>query len=208
MIKIQFKAHPGQKHILSNRARFNTANTGRQAGKTTLAKYLILETVVIDKEQVGYFVPQYNLIKPIWDSLVSRCKQIIAKKDWTSKTIQFKTGGEVEFWSMENPNAGRSRTYKRVIIDESSLQKNLLDIVDQNLLATLAIKQGDFYAFGTPKGLKNDWYKLCHDDNYTHFELDSTANPAFTQEELEVIKKKISDKVFLQEYKAKFCRVK
>ena len=45
MIKIQFKAHPGQKHILSNRARFNTANTGRQAGKTTLAKYLILEDV-------------------------------------------------------------------------------------------------------------------------------------------------------------------
>ena len=206
-VAIKFKAHPGQKEIISKRKRYNTINTGRQAGKTTLAKYLIIETAVTDREQVGYFVPQYNLIKPIWDSLVSKCKAIILKKDWTAKTIKFRTNGEVEFWSMENQNAGRSRTYKRVIIDEGSLQKNLLEIIDENLLATLAIKEGDFYAFGTPKGLKNDWYKLCHDKTYAHFELDSTANPAFSQKELAVIKSKISEKVFLQEYKAKFVEL-
>ena len=39
-VAIKFKAHPGQKEIISKRKRYNTINTGRQAGKTTLAKGL------------------------------------------------------------------------------------------------------------------------------------------------------------------------
>ena len=45
---------------------------------------------------------------------------VILRSDKTERRIELITGGVIEFWSLVDPDAGRSRKYKRVVIDEAA----------------------------------------------------------------------------------------
>ena len=38
--------------------------------------------------------------------------------------MRLKTGGRLDFWSLENPIPGRGRGYQRVVIDEAAFTRN------------------------------------------------------------------------------------
>ena len=49
--------------------------------------------------------------------------------------IRIHGGGLIQFWTLENPNAGRSRGYKRVVIDEAAFTKNGDTSVDGSMMS-------------------------------------------------------------------------
>ncbi|MBK9276479.1 MAG: hypothetical protein IPM49_18345 [Flavobacteriales bacterium] len=62
----------------------------------------------------------------VWREATRLFTPIIARQtrrsgDWNS------TGGVLEFWSLDNPQAGRSRKYKLVIVDEAAFVPLMMD---------------------------------------------------------------------------------
>ena len=88
----------------------------------------------------------------VWRELSSRLVSIASRVNASERRIENIAGGLLEFWSLDNVNAGRGRKYKRIIIDECAFVPNLLDAWNYSLRPTLVDYRGDAYFLSTPKG--------------------------------------------------------
>ena len=71
----------------------------------------------------------------------------------TENIIELIGGGLIEFWTLDNPDAGRSSAYDDIVIDEASLKKEgLREIIEQAIRPTLLDRGGTLTLAGTPKG--------------------------------------------------------
>ena len=122
--------------------------------------------------------------------------------------IELLTGGRIEFWSLENELAGRSRKYKRVILDEVAFAKNLWKLWTESIRATLSDFKGDAWFMSTPKG-KNDFYKIymrgkLGEENWQSWQMSTYMNPYIDPLEIDDAKKDLPELAFSQEYLAQF----
>jgi hypothetical protein len=118
-----------QYKVVQQRARFNVLSVGRRGGKTALMQDLCEETMLADRMPVGYFCPTYKYLWPVWDELVERLGGIPKfKKNVQERTIKLPGGGSLEMWSLDDPDSGRSRKYKRVIVDEAGMVPGLWEM--------------------------------------------------------------------------------
>ncbi len=197
--------HEGQRRILSEQKRFNVLCCGRRWGKSALATNLLSETA-INGHPAGYFTPTYKLLDGTYNECLMALEPIIKRKN-EHQFIELITGGRIEFWTLENELAGRSRKYKRAIIDESAFAKQLWKKWTEQLRATLSDLKGDAWFLSTPKG-KNDFYKLyqkaLHDDNWKAWQMSTYTNPHIDPEEIDDARKDLPELAFSQEYLAEF----
>lgn len=200
------RPHPAQTQILSERKRFNVLSCGRRFGKSALAVNLLSEAA-INGQPAGYFTPTYKLLDGTYTECAHALEPIISRKN-EHKFIELITGGRIEFWTMENELAGRSRKYKRVIVDEAAFSKYLWKRWTEAIRATLTDLKGDAWFLSTPKG-KNDFYKLfmrgkSGEDNWASWQMPTTANPYIDPLEVADAQKDLPDLAFSQEYLAEF----
>jgi len=132
---------------------------------------------------------------------------IIARKN-DHQFIELITGGRIEFWSLENELAGRSRKYKRIIIDEAAFAKDLWKRWTESIRATLSDLKGDAWFLSTPKG-KNDFHKLymrgvSQEPNWNSWQMSTYMNPFIDPLEIDDAKKDLPELAFSQEYMAEF----
>jgi len=181
------KPHPAQAAIRKDKRRFNVISCGRRFGKTDLFVGLISETA-LGGFPVGYFAPRYKLVIETWAALVRCLGGVIKSRNFTEKRIELITGGVIEMWTMDDPDAGRSRKYKRVVIDEAGLQGDLSTIWAESIRPTLMDYGGDAFIGGTPKGA-NDFYKMYvradSDPDWKSFRYSTHANPYIPEKEIE-----------------------
>ena len=149
--------HQGQQKVLSESKRFNVLCCGRRWGKSALAVNLLAETA-LDGFPAGYFTPTYKLLDGTYNECLLALEPVIKRKN-EHQFIELITGGKIEFWSLENELAGRSRKYKRDVIDEGAFTSNLWNRWTESIRPTLTDYKGDAWFMSTPKG-KNDFYKL------------------------------------------------
>jgi hypothetical protein len=98
-------------------ARFNVLCAGRRFGKNVVALHR-LAPLALTGWPVGFFSPTYKLLAESWRDFKALLSPAIARCSETEKRIEFVGGGVLEFWSLhDDENAGRSRKYKRVVID-------------------------------------------------------------------------------------------
>lgn len=116
----------------------------------------------------------------------------------------------MECWSLEdNPDAGRSREYERVIIDEAAIAPSLKSAWLEGISPTLIKTLGDAWFLSTPKGL-NYFYELYKkgqdplEPDWSSWQLPSSVNPYLPPAELERERRQKPDLVFRQEYLAEF----
>lgn len=183
------KLHPGQREIVNNRARFNVLNCGRRFGKTSLAERLIFD-VAIKNYPVGFWSPTYKDLYEVWQSCKHRFADVIEKKDEQVKQILFKGGGKIDFWSLDDPDSGRGRKYKRVIIDEAEKAKKFNEAWQGTILPTLLDYKGDAWILSTPKFGQTyfkDLFKLGKEgrDDWRAFNLSTYSNPYIDHTEIE-----------------------
>jgi|SRR5882762_1229938 len=195
--------HPGQCPIVENAGRFNVCRWGRRTGKTTLGEVLASETA-IDGFPVGWFSPSYKYLTEVMREVSGWLAPIIVKADMTEKRFELKTGGVIEFWTLENKEAGRSRKYKRVILDEVGIVPDLLMIWQQSIRPTLTDYMGDAWFLGTPRG-RREFHQMFEyaaqgKKGWKSFQIPTSSNPLIDPQEIADAKAELPPDVFAQEF--------
>lgn len=198
--------HAAQSQVLTEARRFNVLDCGRRWGKSALAINLLSETT-LSGYPAGYFTPTYKLLDGVYHECVSALEPVIKRKH-EHQFIDLITGGRIEFWSLENELAGRSRKYKRVIVDEAAFVKNLWKSWTESIRATLTDYKGDGWFLSTPRG-KNDFYKLFmrgknQEEKWKSWQMPTITNPYIDPDEIEDARKDLPESAYRQEYMAEF----
>jgi hypothetical protein len=195
-----------QSTILSEAKRFNVLDCGRRWGKSVLATFL-LQHYVVKGFPTAYFTPTYKLLEGTFKELLSSTNNAIIKKH-DNQFIEYINGGSIEFWSLENPLAGRSRKYKLAIIDEAAFNRNLWQSWTEAIRPTLTDLKGSAWFMSTPKG-KNDFYKLwmrgqTGEQDWMSWQMPTLSNPHIDPTEIEAARRDLPELAFKQEYLAEF----
>jgi hypothetical protein len=202
--------HSGQVtayHALRKTKR-GVARCGRRFGKTVL-----LETMAADPAAkgwpVGIFAPDYKILSETYHDLASILAPILVQSSRVDGVMRTMTGGRIDFWSLDNDRAGRSRKYKRVLCDEVAFTKpNMMGIWQKSIEPTLLDLAGDAYFFSNTNGVdtENFLWRLCNnpDLGFTDYNAPTHANPHLPKTELDRIKAETHPLVYRQEYLAEF----
>jgi hypothetical protein len=200
------KPHSMQMQVLNESKRFNVLCCGRRWGKSALAVNLLSETSIAG-QPAGYFTPTYKLLDGTYQECLAALNPIIARKN-EHQFIELITGGRIEFWSLENEMAGRSRKYKRSIIDEGAFTANLWKRWTEGIRPTLTDLKGDAWFLSTPRG-KNDFYRLYMrhlqgEPNWMSWQMSTYTNPYIDPLEVDDARRDLPADAFSQEYLAEF----
>lgn len=203
--------HPKQEYIIQNAKRFNHLRCGRRFGKTTLIEEL--SSVALEGWPVGIWFPTYKDLSEVWKDLKKLYLPIISRKDEQLKQIELITGGVIDFWSMEDPDSGQGRKYKRAIIDEAAKAPKLYQAWENTIRPTLTDYQGDAYILSRPKGKNNGFFRIEEKhrkfSNWAFFHFTSYDNCRdvgghLERSEIEEARQQLDELTFLQEYMAEY----
>lgn len=188
--------------------RFNVLKCGRRFGKTSLAEELIVDPA-LDGFPVAYYAPTYKDLNDFWLNIISIVKDVIETKNEQLKQIRLVTGGIIDMWSLDEPDSGRGRKYKRVVVDECEKAKKL-DIAWQGTIrATLTDYIGDAWFLSTPK-FGDTFFKQLHayyldadkSDEWQSWVYTTYDNPFMNTKEIDAARKTLADVYFRCEYLA------
>jgi hypothetical protein len=213
-----YKLHAGQQTIFNELigSRRALLRCGRRFGKTTLLETLAAVYAAGGSDgsgevghKVGWFAPDYKLQRPSFSRLRRMLGPMTAHASATMNIIELINGGLIEFWTLDNPDAGRSRDYDHVIIDEASLHKaGLEEIVEQAITPTLLDRGGTITMAGTPKGIdtENFFYMAGTQARfgYRQWHAPSWLNPNLKAEEVARLETDNPPLVYQQEFCAEF----
>lgn len=114
-------------------------------------------------------------------------------------------------WSLDAPDAVRGRKYKRVVVDEAAMVRDLEDAWQAVIRPTLTDYQGDAWFPSTPKGL--GFFKRLYDlgqdpqeAEWMSWQIPTSENTTIEnlESELEAAKNELPERTFAQEYLAQF----
>ena len=154
--------HISQRSVYGSLARFNVLEIGRRWGKTTFGEQITIDDVLGGKK-VGWFAPTYKFLAEPMRNAERALKPVVDRMDRVEKRMTVVTGGSIDFWSLEDKDAGRGRSYDRIIIDEAGIVPNLMSIWQAALRATTVDRKGGALFLGTPKGT-GDFHKLFNQE--------------------------------------------
>jgi hypothetical protein len=158
---------------------------------------------------VGWFAPEYKFLLEVWEGIVEALHPITKRSNQNERRMELKNGGSLEMWSLEGGNAGRSRKYKRVIIDEAAMVPNLMKRWTEDIRPTLTDYKGDAWFLSTPKG-RNDFYQLWLrgqdplENQWASWQMPTVSNPLIDPKEVADAGKDLPERSFWQEYYAEF----
>lgn len=196
---------------------------GRRWGKTALGKAISADRALKGRH-VGWFAPDYKRLTPAFSEIATVLHPVKTGSSKVEGLYRTRTGGTIEFWTLEDEDAGRSRKYHTVIIDEGAFTKpNMMDIWEQSIEPTLLDYMGNAIVLSNTNGIdpENFLYRICHDPKYgfQQYHAPSWANPLLplrrageTEEQhqlrrtraFDALRAKTHPLVFQQEYEAEF----
>lgn len=201
------RLHASQKSVLDERKRFSVLKCGRRWGKTILTEELCIKPA-LESKKVGYWTPTYKDMSKVWDEIKYILHPVIQRKDEQLKQIKLITGGQIDFWSMEDPNNGRGFSYHRAIVDECEKARHFKDAWELVIRATLTDYEGDAWFMSTPKfgqtyfkEISNNKYKKGFED-WNSWVKTSYDNPYLSAKEIDAARSQLDDLTFRCEYLA------
>jgi phage terminase large subunit-like protein len=200
--------HLGQREADKRRTRFFAVRCGRRWGKTAYAK-VIAEHAICSGQNVGIFAPDYKILAETFNELAYDLSPLKVASSKIEGVFRAATGGRVDFWSLDNERAGRSRKYHLVIIDEAAFAKqNMMDIWEKAIKPSLLDYVGGALVLSTPNGSDPDnfFYQICTDKKYgfTEYHAPTHTNPFLPRSEIDKLEHENAPLVFRQEYLAEF----
>ncbi len=201
---IESVLHASQREVYRSLARFSVLEIGRRWGKTTFGMQLGIETAIHGKK-CGWFAPSYKYLADPVREFERALKPVLKRHDRVEKRMEFATGGSIDFWTLEDVDAGRGRSYDRIVIDEAGFAPNLLEAWRASMRPTLADRRGSALFLGTPKGT-GDFHRLfleAESDTsgaWKAFRIGSVANPFIDPDEIQDAKRMLPPEIFAQEF--------
>ena len=195
--------HASQRDVYARLRRFNVLEIGRRWGKTTFGEVIAVDRAVRG-QRVGWFAPSYKYLAEPVRHIERALEKITTKHDRVEKRIELKTRGSVDFWSLEDVDAGRGRAYDWINIDEAGFAPRLLEAWRASIRPTLADRRGDAMFTGTPKGT-GDFHRLFLEaegdtsGEWGAFRIGSAMNPLLDPEEISAMRRSLPPDVAAQE---------
>ena len=200
--------HPAQVKVIQEAKRFNVVNCGRRFGKTVLGMDRLIHPA-LEGKPVAWFSPTNKSMADTWRMVQSILAPVTLAKSEQEKRLELINGGVIDFWSLDNPEAGRGRKYALVVIDEAALIPGLSQAWQQSIRPTLTDMRGGAWFLSTPKGM--DYFKLVYDrgqdperEDWASWQMPTSANPYIQPDEIESARLDMSEAAFNQEYQAMF----
>lgn len=202
--------HAAQTEIVEQWGARSIMRCGRRFGKTTLVETKAAQWAYHGRK-VGVFAPSYKLVLPTYKRILKHLMPWVTNKskvDMLIETKSTKGSGLVEFWTLTDEDAGRSRSYDWVIIDEASLVSGLQDIWERSIAPTLLDRRGKAVMAGTPKGIDdtNYFYNSCtnKDLGWKEFHAPTSRNPMLDPVGVANLVNEYPPLVYQQEFLAEF----
>lgn len=210
--------HPGQVAAYSviSANRYTAVRCGRRFGKTDLLKTIACDGAV-KGQPIGWFAPEYKYIAEAYNEIVEMLEPVIKQQSKTDGVVRLITGGRIDFWSLKNnPRAGRSRKYRRVLVDEGAFTEinsdvSMMDVWEKAIKPTLVDLGGTAVVASNTNGIDADnfLYQIAGADNrskygFADFHATTFDNPHLPREELDKLEADNHPLVFQQEYLAQF----
>lgn len=209
-----FAYHAGQRRLLAERRRFNVACCGRRFGKTMfgLEQILFEPGGAVDGRPVAWLSPSYKLLIEVWKDAERSTGKLVRTANKTDMRIELVTGGVIDFWTLEDTDAGRGRKYARIVVDEAAHARYLQDAWEQAILPTLTDFRGEAWFISTPAGRNYFWelYQLGSEDSgrrhpdWQSWRMPTATNPHIAAAEIERMRELLPERIFAQEYEAAF----
>lgn len=197
--------HPNQVKMYDHRDRWNLLKCGRRFGKTEFGIFLAIEPMK-EHYPVGWWSPTYKDLHEVWNELKFVLYPIIESKDETVKQLSIVGGGKIDFWSMEDPNSGRGRKYKRAIVDECEKASKFEEAWKQSIRPTLTDYEGDAWFMSTPKFGQTYFKKLAQEapkkKGWKAWKFTTYDNPYINPKEVDEARNQLDDLTFRCEYLA------
>ena len=189
-------------------ARYVAVRCGRRWGKTMMASTMICDGAARG-ENWGLFAPDYKITSETYRDIYEILGPITISASKIDGVIRCVGGGRVDFWTLNNPRAGRSRKYHGVIIDEAAFAgPDMADIWTKSIKPTLLDYKGVGWALSTPSGKddENWFYSICNqpDSEFVEFHAPTSTNPYLPADEVANLEHDNSPEVYRQEYLAEF----
>jgi hypothetical protein len=202
------RPHRGQVKLAEARERYLVVDCGRRFGKSVDGLNR-LTTVALAGGPVAWFAPNYKMLAEAWRDFRRRLRDVTASASKQDKRIELITGGSIEFWTLEDPDAGRSRRYRRVVIDEAAKARHLEEAWTKAIRPTLTDFKGDAVFYSTPRGRDYFWKLFVRGEDplepdWRSFRFPTTENPWIDPAEVEAARRELPDRTFRQEYLAEF----
>lgn len=217
--------HPDQVRAfrLFQANRFVALRGGRRWGKTDFAKTIACDGAV-KGQPIGWFAPDYKIEIEAFNEIAEVLAPVRLSSSKVEGVIRTTTGGRIDFWTLENERAGRSRKYKKVLIDEAAFTKpGMMAIWEQSIRPTLLDLNGKALVLSNTNGNdpENFFWRICTQPNlgFVEFHAPTSANPHIplrlpgeTEESLAARRAEVLEKlrtenhplVYRQEYLAEF----
>lgn len=202
------RLHAAQAGIYEHSNRHNVVVCGRRYGKTRLGLFRAYHTM-LDGKSVGWFAPTFKILLDAWRELKTRMGPIITDCSEQEKRIVIATGGSFEAWSMDRGNAGRSRDYDEVHVDEAAFVARLRYEFESSIRPTLSKSRGTAWFYSTPKGFDefHDLFERGQDaerKTWSSWQQPTLLNPYIDPQEIDEARADMDARIFAQEYEASF----
>ncbi len=212
------KLHAGQIEIARHPSRRKLICCGRRWGKSYLVIHLSIKEVLTKQPDgrmgnVGIFCPTYQYALEIFKEIAHILGHYANINSTQHRIVIKNTGAVIEFWTLNNPNAGRSRSYSLVCVDEAAFapddgsydSKNLGAIIERSIMPTLIDRDSSrIIMLSTPSGKSGYFYEAATNGEWTVFHAPTSSNPFISKKALEESKKELDALIWAQEYEAQF----
>ncbi len=201
------KPHCGQRELIQGERRFNVACMGRRFGKSAFGVNRLVKYGYCKNQPVAWFAPQYKLLDEAWRETRRRLFRNIVRADSQQHRLELKGGGAIDFWTLDNPDAGRGRKYALVIIDEAAMARNLEEAWTAGIRPTLADLGGKAWFLSTPKGgnyFKTLFDRAADDPDWARWQMPTSSNPYIRSSEIEAMRLELPNLIYQQEVLAQF----
>jgi len=201
------KRHEAQIKVLECKADEIVINAGRQGGKTVIAAYIILRTLLQQNQSICLIAPTYTLTGRVMDYLrIWIAKYFKGEMKVINRpfpTITTKWGSYLDGKSAEQPDQILGKGYDLIVTDECARVSE--DIYLKYIMEASGIKIGKYVFISTPTGRTWFWRKWREADKLEGaFHWESLDSPYFSKKKWEQEKKRMPEFVFRQEYRAEF----
>lgn len=200
--------HQGQVDALSMPGRLKSIRCGRRWGKTALF-ITVASSVTLRGGFVGWLTPDYKIQQEAWRDTVNILNPVIASANKSEKVIELITGGRIEYWTLDNDRAGRSRKYHYVFGDEIAFAPgNVKETWERSIEPTLIDFGGSAMLGSTPNGNNpsNFFWQTQNkpEEGWSAYHAPSWDNPHIKPSEIERFRQTRAKPVFDQEFGAEF----
>jgi hypothetical protein len=202
--------HAAQRAVLSAARRFNVLACGRRWGKSTIGIDRIVKPA-LEGFPTAWFSPTYKMLLESWREIQDVLAPVIVSRNNAEFRIELRGGGSVVMFSLDGEVAEsvRGRAFKCIVIDEAALVRNLRELWETAIRATLADYRGEAWFLSTPRGM-ND-FKLFFDrgqdlerEDWGSSQMPTSANPHIDPAEIESARDDMTEAAFNQEFLAQF----